>query len=54
MNNFNLFVTTKLALLNNDLAFRYAELFAEKLHQMAVGLSIDRRGGNGDFNFVAM
>lgn len=54
MNDFNLFVAAKLALLNNDLAFRHAELFTEKLHQMAVGLPIDRWGGNGDFYFVAM
>ena len=54
MNDFNLFVTTKLALLNDDLAFCHTELFAEKLHQMAIGLAIYWRGGNGDFNFVAM
>ena len=54
MNDFNLFVTAKLALLKDDLAFCHTELFAEKLHQMAIRLPIHRRGGNGDFNFVAM
>jgi hypothetical protein len=35
------------------LAFGDAELFGEKFHQMGIGLAINGRGGNGDFELVA-
>ncbi|MNT11386.1 hypothetical protein D3C72_1462630 [compost metagenome] len=42
------------AFLYGDVAFRHFELLGEKLDQMSVGLAVYRRGGNGDFKFVAM
>ncbi len=50
MNDFNLFMAAQFTFLNDDLAFGDLKLFGEEFHQMGIGLPIDRRGGNGDFN----
>jgi len=54
MNDFNLFMAAQFALFDQHLAFRDAELFSEKFHQVRIGLAIHWRGGDGDFYFVAM
>jgi len=54
MCNVDLFMAAQFALFNADLTFGDFKLFCEKFHQMCVRLTINRRGGDGDFQFVAM
>ena len=43
MNDFNLFMAAQFALFDQHLAFRDAELFSEKFHQVRIGLAIHWR-----------
>lgn len=49
-----LFVATGFALFYHHLAFSDPKLFCQILDQMGIGLAVYRRGGDGDFQFVAM
>ena len=54
MDNADLFMAAQLALFNTDLTFGDFKLFGEKFHQVRIRLTVNRRGGDGDFQFVAM
>lgn len=52
--NADLFMAAQFALFNADLTFGDFKLFRQKFHQMCIGLPVHGRGGDGDFQFVAM